>query len=294
MNGRTLHYILRGWRSVFFFFFRVSAADRWMISVRVRPIHLHRRLTLCLHIAGWQVEVKLQPLQLLHTQEDYFWFRLMTLVCVCVAFPGGKLRMRLSSGLNMHLCLSPADSVVLMRRRRRRRGCICCAKLELLILHPMAGLPPPISDHATQQQWQQQNTTTTSPGEAGAVMVTALSDLQRLLMLPRAASYSAWHGLCESSATFKFTCSSLPLEVWGLIKIDEQMGGGGRKKWWERQQLSRVFIWWPITNLSSTRWDYDNGLRGGSKGVQPLIHQYLHTAAWAWGSYVTVTRVAGW
>lgn len=61
-------------------------------------------------------------------------------------------------------------------------------------------------------------------------MVTALSDLQRLLMLPRAASYSAWHGLCESSATFKFTCSSLPLEVWGLIKIDEQMGGGGEKK----------------------------------------------------------------
>lgn len=60
--------------------------------------------------------------------------------------------------------------------------------------------PPKKSRHATTT-----TTTTTSQREAGAVMVTASSDLQRLLMLPRAASYPAWHGLCESSATFKFT-----------------------------------------------------------------------------------------
>lgn len=51
----------------------------------------------------------------LHTREkDYFWFSDSTLdddvgVCLCVLL-GGELRMRLCSGLNMHRCLSPADS----------------------------------------------------------------------------------------------------------------------------------------------------------------------------------------
>ena len=63
--------------------------------------------------------------------------------------------MRLCSGLNMHLCLSPADLVVLMRRRRRRRmeeggregGMRTCrAGVVVFCTQPKAGL---LLNHAT-------------------------------------------------------------------------------------------------------------------------------------------------
>lgn len=99
-------------------------------------------LTLCLHIAGWQRGETPATLASTHpgftrmiifdSQHDDACVRLCVL-------PRGKLGMSLCSGLNMHLCLPPADSVVVMTRRRvggdARVGVCVHAEQELLFSH---------------------------------------------------------------------------------------------------------------------------------------------------------------
>lgn len=89
----------------------------------------------------------------------------MMLVRVCVCPSQGKAQNeRLCSGLNMHLCFSPADLVVLMRRRRGW-GAVDAH----VCLHASQGRPPSLkSCHDNNTN----TTATTSQSEAGAVMVT--------------------------------------------------------------------------------------------------------------------------
>lgn len=142
--------------------------------------------------------------------------QLMTLVCVFVCLSLGRAQKETllraeHAPLPLPCWLGSADYEGGEGRRGDEHVCACAVVFARIPRR----VPLPLN-HAT-------NTSRTSQREASAVMVTAESDLQRLLMLPRAASYSAWHGLCESSATFKFTCSP-SLWRFGLIKMDEQMG----------------------------------------------------------------------